>query len=82
LQSAITARSPTNLAAPDTPESIVGSVFIHLGESGIIKTDIDEKIRFLTQQKSGESSVNEVCCLLTDAVNTNEAHILGAEEEL
>ena len=82
FQSAITARSPTNLAALDTPERIVGGVFIHLGESRIIKTDVDEKICFLTQQKGGEAGVNEVCCLLTDAVDTNEAHILSAEEEL
>lgn len=81
VQSAITARSPTNLAALVAPECVVGSVFIHLGEGRIVKTGIDEKIRCLTQQEGGEAGVNKVRRLLTDAVNTNEGHILSTEEE-
>jgi hypothetical protein len=35
----------------------------------------------LTQQEGSEAGVNEVCCLLTDKVDTNEGHILSTEEK-
>jgi hypothetical protein len=72
---------PTNLIALDMPKSIVGCVFIHLGERGIIKTAIDEKFRSLSKKQGGEASVDQIGRLLTNAENADECHVFRTKEE-
>ena len=81
FQRSINFLRPTNLIALDMSESIVGSVFIHLGECRIIKTAVDEKFRSLSKKQGSEARVDQIGRLLTNAVNADEGHVLSMKEE-
>ena len=71
---------PANFRPLQTPKGIISGILIHLGKSGIIEAGIDEEVRALREEQSGKAGVDKIRGLLADAVNPDQAHIVGPEE--
>lgn len=69
-----------NFRALQTPECIISGILIHFRKGGIIEAGIDEEVRALREEQSGKAGVDKIRGLLADAVNPDQAHIVGPEE--
>ena len=62
-------------------EGVVGRVFIHFGEGGVVVAGVDEDGGGLAEQEGGEADVDEVGGLFAEHMDAEESHVVGVEEE-